>query len=231
MISRINEFRESKTSSPSSSREITNLTSSQFLFFPCTSNKCVHMPSWSARLHSSTSTSSSNATHSNTSAAVNSDRNVPLSFNHDVPVLLPLDTPARKPPTRRTHSRSLSHPFPSLFSSSSKKSDKKVSKRDFLGSSDDDDVTYAPDPRSSSPRRPSHHATPAEDFLTGKCMTCDSTVRWPRGLKVFRCTVCLTINDLEPCRESNDLPAHGHPASHDAPHSHEIHRKGKPVKR
>jgi E3 ubiquitin-protein ligase HECTD2 len=28
-------------------------------------------------------------------------------------------------------------------------------------------------------------------------MTCDSTVRWPQGLKVFRCTTCLTINDLE----------------------------------
>lgn len=29
-------------------------------------------------------------------------------------------------------------------------------------------------------------------------MTCDSTVRWPRDLKVFRCTICLTVNDLEP---------------------------------
>lgn len=29
-------------------------------------------------------------------------------------------------------------------------------------------------------------------------MTCDSTVRWPQDLKTFRCTTCLTINDLEP---------------------------------
>lgn len=27
-------------------------------------------------------------------------------------------------------------------------------------------------------------------------MTCDSTVRWPQDLQVFRCTTCLTINDL-----------------------------------
>lgn len=39
---------------------------------------------------------------------------------------------------------------------------------------------------------------PDKDLMTGKCMTCDSMVRWPKELKVFRCTVCLTINDLQP---------------------------------
>lgn len=29
-------------------------------------------------------------------------------------------------------------------------------------------------------------------------MTCDSKVKWPKGLKVFRCVACLTVNDLEP---------------------------------
>ena len=38
----------------------------------------------------------------------------------------------------------------------------------------------------------------SKDLVTGKCMTCDSMVRWPRELLVFRCTVCLTINDLRP---------------------------------
>ena len=33
---------------------------------------------------------------------------------------------------------------------------------------------------------------------TGHCMTCDSKVKWPAGLKVFRCAACLTINDREP---------------------------------
>ena len=38
----------------------------------------------------------------------------------------------------------------------------------------------------------------SKEMVTGKCMTCDSLVRWPRELSVFRCTVCLTINDLHP---------------------------------
>ncbi|RPA97119.1 HECT-domain-containing protein, partial [Choiromyces venosus 120613-1] len=35
-------------------------------------------------------------------------------------------------------------------------------------------------------------------FTTGRCMCCDCTVRWPSNLNVFRCTVCMTINDLKP---------------------------------
>ena len=41
---------------------------------------------------------------------------------------------------------------------------------------------------------------PDEDLITGKCMTCDCMVRWPKELLVFRCTICLTINDLKPVR-------------------------------
>ena len=36
-----------------------------------------------------------------------------------------------------------------------------------------------------------------KDFVTGKCATCDSLVRWPRHLDVYRCTVCLMVNDLK----------------------------------
>jgi len=28
-------------------------------------------------------------------------------------------------------------------------------------------------------------------------MCCDSTVRWPKNLFVFRCMICRTINDLK----------------------------------
>lgn len=42
------------------------------------------------------------------------------------------------------------------------------------------------------------------DLMTGKCMTCDSTVRWPKGLAVFRCSVCVTINDLTPISTIQD---------------------------
>ena len=37
-----------------------------------------------------------------------------------------------------------------------------------------------------------------KEFVTGKCATCDSLVRWPRHLDVFRCTMCLMVNDLKP---------------------------------
>ncbi|KAK8024746.1 ubiquitin protein ligase [Apiospora arundinis] len=41
------------------------------------------------------------------------------------------------------------------------------------------------------------------DFRTGNCMTCGGLVRWPKELDVFRCTICLTINDLKPLEHSN----------------------------
>lgn len=94
------------------------------------------------------------------------------------------------------HNRSFSHPFPSLFGS--KRSDKKQPPRG--------DVEAAPavarDARHDEGNtKPQGTESPSQrgdrQPVTGKCMTCDSTVRWPHGLKVFRCTTCLTINDLE----------------------------------
>ena len=37
-----------------------------------------------------------------------------------------------------------------------------------------------------------------EEFVTGRCMTCASLMRWPREHTVFRCTICMTVNDLVP---------------------------------
>lgn len=69
---------------------------------------------------------------------------------------------------------------------------------------------------------PSVATTPAPkagkpEPVTGKCMTCDATVRWPQGLKVFRCTTCLTINDLEPLAESTAPPVPDTPARRPVP--------------
>jgi E3 ubiquitin-protein ligase HECTD2 len=35
-------------------------------------------------------------------------------------------------------------------------------------------------------------------FSTGNCMVCDSLVKYPSNVKIFRCGGCLTVNDLEP---------------------------------
>lgn len=102
---------------------------------------------------------------------------------------------ASKPRRTTSHGRSMSHPFPSLFSSKKKNQDDSA-KAAALESTDEDRVSPAaargilyPAPKQK---------VPDKDLLTGKCMTCDSMVRWPKELLVFRCTVCLTINDLKP---------------------------------
>jgi E3 ubiquitin-protein ligase HECTD2 len=182
------------------------------------------MPSWSYRQDSSPSTSSSNVAPSSFSTPLRgTKRNVSSPFDYTLP---PLYSTSPTVPGRRAHSRSISHPFPSIRSGPNKKGDVAISKRDYLDSDDDDDdddddgVSYISDPRSKSPRKHPPRWTPAEEFVSGKCMTCDSTVRWPRPLKVYRCTVCLTVNDLEPCPGSQ---GHGPARNEPIP---KIKRKG-----
>ncbi|ETS79485.1 hypothetical protein PFICI_09338 [Pestalotiopsis fici W106-1] len=97
-----------------------------------------------------------------------------------------------KPPTHPSHSRSMSHPFPTLFAS------KKSRKQPSPDETTDDDAarhghsTLLPSMSSKKP-----HRGPA-DFTNGNCMTCSGKVRWPKDLNVFRCTICATINDLTP---------------------------------
>ena len=35
------------------------------------------------------------------------------------------------------------------------------------------------------------------DMDTGNCATCDTRVKWPRGVNEFRCGTCLMVNDLK----------------------------------
>lgn len=115
--------------------------------------------------------------------------------------------PNSTPPRRtRGHSRSLSNPFSGIS-----KRRKSPSKNDFLDSDDDDEVTF-PLPEVSTSTSPKKPLPPLPDEMaTGKCMTCNTAVKWPGNLKVFRCTQCLAVNDLEPVkekeRETGPLPA------------------------
>jgi E3 ubiquitin-protein ligase HECTD2 len=125
---------------------------------------------------------------------------VPPTVDLDVPTLNPrrradLDSASPK------HGRSFSHPFPSFFGGGSKRSEKRNHLKNKLNIDSTDDDDSVGDGRSSHSsnvpsRNPSLNAN--SEPMTGRCMACDSTVRWPRDLKVFRCTICLTINDLEP---------------------------------
>lgn len=111
--------------------------------------------------------------------------------------------PPSKPSSRHpSHSRSMSHPFPSLFSSKKKKNI-------GLDESTDDDYTpprpgmtsSGPSMASTSSRKPQRGPI---DFRNGNCMTCGGLVRWPKELDIFRCTICLTINDLKPLEFNNN---------------------------
>ncbi|KAK7417176.1 putative E3 ubiquitin-protein ligase [Neonectria punicea] len=102
---------------------------------------------------------------------------------------------------RPQHSRSMSQPFPSLFSGKKKKRQSSVGgPPPDLGFADDDGALPTPPPPMRPTTKTHTRSGPAgsKDFATGNCMTCGSLVRWPRELKVFKCTICMTVNDLEP---------------------------------
>ncbi|ESA43584.1 hypothetical protein GE21DRAFT_3134 [Neurospora crassa] len=110
-------------------------------------------------------------------------------------------SPAARP-QRPEHRRSMSHPFPSLFSSKKKKAYQMYA--GDSGSETVDDAGYAPKlgtSRPSTQHSRNHRNVPStgsKDYSTGNCMTCGCLVRWPKELSVFKCTICLTVNDLQP---------------------------------
>ncbi|KAI6714371.1 hypothetical protein JHW43_003031, partial [Diplocarpon mali] len=107
-----------------------------------------------------------------------------------------------------SHGRSMSHPFPSLFSSKKKRTGESGRMTGFESTDEDSNSSNAGRniPQNPAPKQ----KVPDRDLMTGKCMTCDSMVRWPKELKVFRCTVCLTINDLKPVTLEAARPGDGH---------------------
>ncbi|RBR24112.1 uncharacterized protein FIESC28_03012 [Fusarium coffeatum] len=115
--------------------------------------------------------------------------------------------PSSSKPQRPPHTRSMSQPFPSLFSSKKKRQNSVGAPPPDLGFADDDAVMPRQAPKTHV-RNPSQNGNgPAgnKDFATGNCMTCGSLVRWPRELKVFKCTICTTVNDLEPLSADHDI--------------------------
>ncbi|KAH8811813.1 ubiquitin-protein ligase-like protein E3 [Xylogone sp. PMI_703] len=158
------------------------------------------MAPWPTRFHPSASNNESNSAAKSTSL----DRNRrPSRITEDdilenafgIPTLPPSQSSRRRTgssgPSRPTgHARSMSHPFPSLFSGRKKNNSSTANISNIsLSESSDENLSSADAP---------HKAPNTGDLRTGRCMTCDSTVRWPKELKVFRCTICLTINDLQP---------------------------------
>lgn len=161
------------------------------------------MPSWPARLHLGSpalgpgpkSRAPKSPPYREDQVAENTYHDQPL---HGVPVIASAGTSS---PSRPSHGRSYSHPFPSIFGSG-----KKAEKITDLEYNDDALETLAESPIVSTGLASKDHMAAngtslqngEKDLVTGKCITCDSLVRWPRHLDVFRCTVCLMVNDLKP---------------------------------
>ena len=129
---------------------------------------------------------------------------------------------------QRRHTRSISHPFPSFFGSHSK-SDRRPngkSPKSIDMTQDEGLISSSMHvPRSLSRKSPSRNQGPG--LRTGNCATCDSIVRWPRHLDVYRCTACLMINDLKP-DSTSDTDVLSTSPSHRANNSHilQVRRKG-----
>lgn len=125
-----------------------------------------------------------------------------------------LTVPSRK---SSNHSRSMSHPFPYLFSSKKKRHDNEQAAGPAPGQGEAG--------KSYGPALSGKSARPAaeQQLITGKCMTCDTTVKWPKDLGVYRCTVCTTVNDLKPVVRERPNPgswgmSKNHPATSSPPH-------------
>ncbi|TWU78673.1 putative E3 ubiquitin-protein ligase [Metarhizium rileyi] len=91
------------------------------------------------------------------------------------------------------HARSLSNPFPSFLSTPKNRPGSTSRPRAGTDRGDGDSAMAGP---SVTHRHKRGGPSSSKDFATGNCMTCASLMRWPRDLKVFKCTICTTINDL-----------------------------------
>lgn len=161
------------------------------------------MPSWPARLHLGSPTPSPGPKSRTPKSPPYREDHVEDSTYHDqplhgVPVIALTGTSS---PSRLSHGRSYSHPFPSIFGSG-----KKAEKTSEINYNDGVSETLIESPIvSTGLASKDHRATnwislqnAEKDLVTGRCITCDSLVRWPGHLDVFRCTVCLMVNDLKP---------------------------------
>jgi E3 ubiquitin-protein ligase HECTD2 len=168
------------------------------------------MPPWSSRLPSPSSRNEPGQNPASTGSNQASPARKPqritesdiLESAYGIPSLPPPPhtnygaSAASKPNRSPNHGRSMSHPFPSLFSGKKKHNGETAETAGF--ESTDDDAVSPAFARNKTQIPTAKPKVAEKDLMTGKCMTCDSMVRWPKDLKVFRCTVCCMINDLKP---------------------------------
>lgn len=125
-----------------------------------------------------------------------------LDIAYGIPTLQSPPDPRR--PTNSTspghgHMRSASHPFTALFSNRSKNP---AIRSGHVETAENGNVSSNRD--SHQPFTGRNGQVLEKGLTQGKCMTCNSDVRWPKQLDVFRCTICQTINDIHPTKHGHD---------------------------
>jgi len=167
------------------------------------------MPPWPSRLHLGSPT----ANHPPPNAKGKPVKHSPDSnqqyerYLQDPPLLgvpilaSPDPTVPSLPKQRSRHGRSHSNPFTSIFGTG-KRSEKVVDAEmqdatidslDRLGVSSTGLTTK--DHMAGTSGSPNQNVE--KDLVTGKCITCDSAMRWPRQVDSYRCQICLMVNDLK----------------------------------
>ena len=104
------------------------------------------------------------------------------------------------------HGRSLSHPFTSRLHGDRQINRRTEGRNEFNAL----DTVEDEDPGIPSGFSRDHVFTGQmgslqhneKNLVTGKCATCGSFVRWPKDVDVFRCTICLMVNDLTPASKA-----------------------------
>ena len=166
------------------------------------------MPSWPTRLlHGSPPTTSHFTTPvtSGQQSTIHSDSHRDIERHTkglpNAPVATLATSTTNISPSRPRHRRSISHPF---LSNLVRHGGRARRGEDTIKSSveNPDGVSFgALSAMPDSLQEASDYRWPPQpreiDLVAGKCATCDSLVRWPKRLDVFRCTVCLMVNDLK----------------------------------
>lgn len=184
------------------------------------------MPSWPTRLHLG-STASNNVEPP--TLLSRQERPIRRGHHHGIPreeegsYEVPAPNPSSLPANLSLarpfqHGRSISQPFPRYGLVSDDVREKRARSRTRSNIKGDTEVRdgypcdIAPGILTTDLMASTHKGSPHYgdiDLTKGKCATCDSLLRWPRQSDVFRCTVCLMVNDLKPLPTGQQRYHHG----------------------
>lgn len=164
------------------------------------------MPSWPSRLlHTSQATNASQPTEAGPNCFTKDETEIdvptPASSRHGVRA-------SRNPSESPRQGRSHSHPLTTLFDQT-KKVDGRHRNESNLSSLalKHNPIAKPIDVTSGKASSVSPKALKLKDqdkeLIAGRCATCDSAVKWPKHLSVFRCTICLMVNDLQPMEDQS----------------------------